>query len=166
MRKDSMQINTLNKPQNYRLDGQTWQVSKKEVSCEFKKVNDVSRYIQNQIKSISDLCLGELNFVQLINGSIEGPDEKRFHANGYLQQIPNITGWMVKTWQESEKEVSSEFKNLTMSAASYKIRLIDFWFLFRQGLLNLDGRNSQKYLHQTKADFLTLIMLHNLTQTL
>ena len=35
-----------------------------------------------------------------------------------------------------------------------------------QGLLNLDGRNSQKYLHQTKADFLTLIMLHKLTQSL
>ena len=25
--------------------------------------------------------------------------------------------------------------------------------LKRQGLLNLDGRNCQKYLHQTKADF-------------
>ena len=35
-----------------------------------------------------------------------------------------------------------------------------------QGLLNLDGRNCQKYLHQTKADFLTLIMLHKLTQSL
>ena len=35
-----------------------------------------------------------------------------------------------------------------------------------QGLLNLDGRNCQKYLHQTKADFLTLIMLYKLTQSL
>ena len=35
-----------------------------------------------------------------------------------------------------------------------------------QGLLNLDGRNCQKYLHETKADFLTLIMLHKLTQSL
>ena len=38
--------------------------------------------------------------------------------------------------------------------------------LKRQGLLNLDGRNCQKYLPQTKADFLTLIMLHKLTQSL
>ena len=37
-------------------------------------------------------------------------------------------------------------------------------FRIEQGLLNLDGRNSQKYLHQTEADFLTLIMLHKLTQ--
>ena len=26
-------------------------------------------------------------------------------------------------------------------------------YIFRQGLLYLDGRNSQKYLHQTQADF-------------
>ena len=30
----------------------------------------------------------------------------------------------------------------------------------------LDGRNSQKYLHQTWTDFLTLIMSHKLTQYL
>ena len=35
-----------------------------------------------------------------------------------------------------------------------------------QGLLYLDGRNSQKYLHQDQAYFYTLIMLHILTQTL
>ena len=35
-----------------------------------------------------------------------------------------------------------------------------------QGLLDLDGRNSQKYLHQTWAYFSTLIMLHKLTQIL
>ena len=29
-----------------------------------------------------------------------------------------------------------------------------------------DGRNSQKYLHQTWADLLTLIISHNLTQSL
>ena len=39
-------------------------------------------------------------------------------------------------------------------------------YLLTQELLNLDGRNCQKYLHQTKADFLTLIMLHKLTQSL
>ena len=35
-----------------------------------------------------------------------------------------------------------------------------------QGLLNLDGRNSQKYLHQTWANLLTLIISHKLTQSL
>ena len=35
-----------------------------------------------------------------------------------------------------------------------------------QGLLNLDGRNCQKYLHQTWAYFPTLIISHNLTQSL
>ena len=34
-----------------------------------------------------------------------------------------------------------------------KQNFIYFAFLSNQGLLDLDGRNSQKYLHQTKADF-------------
>ena len=37
---------------------------------------------------------------------------------------------------------------------------------FKQGLLNLDGRNCQKYLHQTWADLQTLIISHNCTQSL
>ena len=40
------------------------------------------------------------------------------------------------------------------------------FFELHEGLLNLDGRKCQKYLHQTKADFLTLIMLHKFTQSL
>ena len=40
------------------------------------------------------------------------------------------------------------------------------FYILTQGLLNLDGRNCQKYFHQTKADFLTLIMLHKLTASL
>ena len=38
--------------------------------------------------------------------------------------------------------------------------------LKRQGLLNLDGRNCQKYLHQTKANFIILIISHKFTQSL
>ena len=41
-----------------------------------------------------------------------------------------------------------------------------FQVRFIQGLLDLDGRNSQKYLHQTWADLLILIILHKLTQSL
>ena len=33
------------------------------------------------------------------------------------------------------------------------LSLLEFVNCFDQGLLYLDGRNSQKYLHQTKADF-------------
>ena len=39
-------------------------------------------------------------------------------------------------------------------------------FQLGQGLLDLDGRNSQKYLHQTWADFITLIILQRLNQSL
>ena len=41
----------------------------------------------------------------------------------------------------------------------------NFPIYFIQGLLNLDGQNCQKYLYLNKAHFLTLIMLHKLTQS-
>ena len=48
----------------------------------------------------------------------------------------------------------------------FNISKIMFMFAIKQGPLNLDGRNYQKDLHQTKANFLTLIMLYKLTQSL
>ena len=38
MSKDSLQINILREPQIYRLDGQTWRWSKKEIPVKSKKL--------------------------------------------------------------------------------------------------------------------------------
>ena len=69
-------------------------------------------------------------FVQQIDGSFKGSDEKSFHANQYLWQIQNITGWTVKIDGHLRKEVPDDFNSLKMSAISYEIRLRNFWFLF------------------------------------
>ena len=71
-------------------------------------------------------------------------------------------------YSNSCSECPEVFKqNVFFNQGTFNNYLTKFYpSLTTQGLLYLDGRNCQKHLHQTKADFLTLIMLHKLIQSL
>ena len=81
-------------------------------------------------------------------GSKNGNRQVRCFCKVYLSCTNTLTNPLdFLSIHQKEKQVKKEYK-------------------LRQGLLYLDGRNSQKYLHQTQADFWTLILLHKLTQSL
>ena len=63
-------------------------------------------------------------FVQLINGTVNGPDEKRFKQVHTLNetQIYRLDG---QTCRVSEKEVPCESDEKVDDAIRYKIRLIN-----------------------------------------
>jgi hypothetical protein len=94
--------------------------------------------------------------------------KNNIHNIGYLKtdlkilQNTKIFNYLLCTVKLGIKEL------LNKEQIGFKELFTDYqlFYTINQGLLNLDGRNCQKYLHQTKADFLTLIMLHKLTQSL